>query len=150
MPAVSLFIHARWSTIVCRAMALIVLLAPVAAYAQLEYREVAKAPPSWMQFAKLVKYRFETWMAADDEVARRFRTYCSERAGQADGPPQTLVVRAWLNPDGTVERVAFASLKDQRADEDLRTILKRGNVGEAPPPEMLQPVHLSLSLNLRK
>ena len=36
------------------------------------------------------------------------------------------------------------------ATEDLRTILKRGNVGEAPPPEMLQPLNLRFSLNLKK
>jgi hypothetical protein len=61
-----------------------------------------------------------------------------------------LVVRAWLNPDGTVEKVSFAALKDARADADLRTILTRGNVGEAPPPEMLQPLNLRFSLNFKK
>lgn len=60
------------------------------------------------------------------------------------------VVRAWLNPDGTVERVTFPAFDDAGATEDLRTILKRGNVGEAPPPEMLQPLNLRFSLNLRK
>jgi hypothetical protein len=53
-----------------------------------------------------------------------------------------MVVRAWLNPDGTVERVSFATLKDAKADADLRAILTRGNIGEAPPPEMLQPLNL--------
>jgi hypothetical protein len=60
------------------------------------------------------------------------------------------VVRAWLNPDGTVERVSFDALKDARADADLRIILKRGNIGEAPPPEMLQPLNLRFSLNPKK
>ena len=64
--------------------------------------------------------------------------------------PPTLVVKAWLNPDGTVERVTFAALKDARADTDLHTILTRGNIGEAPPPEMLQPLNLRFSLNLKK
>jgi len=49
-----------------------------------------------------------------------------------------------------VEKVSFAALKDARADADLRTILTRGNVGEAPPPEMLQPLNLRFSLNLKK
>jgi hypothetical protein len=116
----------------------------------LDYRSPDKAPPSWGQFAKLVQYRFETWIGADDEVASRFRAYLKEHAGKEDGPPQSLVVRAWLNPDGTVERVSFAALQDARADTDLRTILTRGNVGEAPPPEMLQPLNLRFSLNLKK
>jgi hypothetical protein len=98
----------------------------------------------------LVKYRFETWIAADEKVANRFRAYVIEHGGKDDGPPPMLVVRAWLNPDGTVERVSFPPLKDAQADEDLHTILKRGNIGEAPPPEMLQPLNLRFSLNLKK
>ena len=115
-----------------------------------DYRDAAEAPPSWIQFAKLVKYRFETWMSADETVANRFRTYLVEHAGKDDGPPETLSVRAWLNPDGSVERVSFPALNDPQADDDLHTILKRGNVGEAPPPEMLQPLNLRFSLNIKK
>jgi hypothetical protein len=125
-------------------------LSTVPAWSQgADYREAAKAPPHWIQFAKLVKYRFEDWIGADEAIANRFRAYIREHAGKEDGPPQMLEVRAWLNPDGTVERVSFPSLNDPQADEDLRTILKRGNVGEAPPPEMLQPLHLRFSLNLK-
>jgi hypothetical protein len=39
--------------------------------AALDYRDPSSAPPSWIQFAKLVKYRFESWMTADEAVARR-------------------------------------------------------------------------------
>jgi hypothetical protein len=116
----------------------------------LDYRDPSSAPPSWLQFAKLVKYRFESWMTADEAVANRFRAYVAEHNGKDDGPPQTLVVKAWLNPDGTVERVSFPPLSDPQADQDLHTILKRGNVGEAPPPEMVQPLNLRFSLNLKK
>jgi hypothetical protein len=110
-----------------------------------DFRDSAGAPPSWAQFAKLVKYRFETWVSADDEVAGRFRAYVTQHRGKEDGPPQTLVVKAWLNPDGTVERVSFPSLGDPHVDDDLRTILQRGNIGEAPPPDMLQPLNLRFS-----
>jgi hypothetical protein len=62
-----------------------------------------------------------------------------------------LAVRAWLNPDGTVERIVFPALKDARAETDLRAILTRGNIGRPPPPpEMLQPLNLRFSLNLKK
>lgn len=125
-------------------------LAPPARAQSIDYRNPAAAPPSWTQFAKLVQYRFESWIGADEQVASRFRTYVIERAGKPDGPPSVLVVRAWLNPDGTVERVAFPALKDASAEADLRTILTRGNIGEPPPPEMLQPLNLQFSLNLKK
>jgi hypothetical protein len=153
MFVVKLAARGRWSAIALSALAFSAgLLAgprPVTAQA-LDYRDPSKAPPSWGQFAKLVQYRFETWIGADEEVANRLRTYLTAHAGREDGPPASLVVRAWLNPDGTVERVSFAPLKDAKADADLRTILTRGNIGEAPPPEMLQPLNLRFSLNLKK
>ncbi len=114
-----------------------------------EYRDASKAPPHWTQFAKLVRFRFEDWMGADDEVCNRFRAYLREHRGKEDGPPQMLEVRAWLNPDGTVEKVTFPALNNAQADADLRKILTRGNVGEPPPPEMLQPLRLRLTLNLK-
>ena len=116
----------------------------------LDFRDPAKAPPSWIQFAKLVKYRFEEWGAGDDAIAARFRVYLKAHSGTSDGPPSALTVKAWINPDGTVERVSFPAFADAGATQDLRTVLTRGNVGEAPPPEMLQPLNLRFSLNLKK
>jgi len=148
----SAFSVRRFALTLCALLALsglVVLPRPLPAQG-LDYRNPDKAPPSWGQFAKLVQYRFETWIGADEEVANRFRVYVTDHAGKEDGPPPTLVVKAWLNPDGTVKRVTFAALKDAHADTDLHTILTRGNIGEAPPPEMLQPLNLRFSLNLKK
>jgi hypothetical protein len=153
MFTVSSAFRVRWSAVILYALlaSSSPLMLPRTVPAQgLDYRDPGKAPPSWGQFAKLVQYRFETWIGADEEVANRFRAYLTDHAGKEDGLPPTLVVKAWLNPDGTVERVAFAPLKDARADTDLHTILTRGNIGEAPPPEMLQPLNLRFSLNLKK
>lgn len=114
-----------------------------------DFRDMAKAPPSWGQFAKLVRYRFEEWIGADDTTAMRLRAYLKIHRNAPDGPPQTLIVKAWINPDGTVERVSFPALADAGANKDLQTILKRGNIGEAPPPELLQPINLRFSLNIK-
>jgi hypothetical protein len=123
---------------------------PLVPESGLDYRDPAQAPPSWAQFSKLVKYRFETWISADEPMANRLRSYLIEHGKGDDGQPWTLTVRVWLNPDGTVERVKFPPLGNDQADTDLETVLKRGNIGEAPPPEMLQPVNLRFSLNLKK
>ncbi len=122
---------------------------PIAAQG-LDYRSPDAAPPSWGQFSKLVKYRFEEWVSADEAVANRFRAWLKQTSGTANGAPPSIVVKAWLNPDGSVEKVSFASFSDERATSDLRTVLTRGNVGEAPPPEMLQPINLRFSLNIPK
>ena len=116
----------------------------------LDYTDSSNAPASWTQFAQLVQRRFETWISADDQVASRFRAYVEEQGGRADGLPSSLLVKAWLNSDGRVERVSFPPLPDAQADADLHAILTRGNIGKAPPPEMLQPLNMRFSLNLRK
>lgn len=132
------------------ALALVSISSPPAKAQMLDFRNPQNAPPSWVQFAKLVKFRFEEWITADDPVATRFRAYLKIHAGTSDGPPSTLTVRAWINPDGTVERVVFPVLEDKGASDDLRRILTRGNVGERPPSEMLQPVNLRFSLNINR
>ncbi|WPO40260.1 hypothetical protein [Tardiphaga sp. 42S5] len=129
---------------------LITIAASPAVAQGIDYRSPEAAPPAWGQFAKLVKYRFEEWISADEAIANRFRSWLKETNGTQNGAPASLVVKAWLNPDGTVERVSFAPFKDERANTDLRTVLTRGNIGEAPPPEMLQPINLRFSLNLSK
>jgi hypothetical protein len=115
-----------------------------------DYISASQAPPAWTQFSKLVKYRFESWIGANDPVAKRLRAYLVSESGRPNGPPRVIEVRAWINPDGGIERVSVPTLKNAQADADLQTILKRGNIGEAPPPEMLQPLNLRFSLNLKK
>jgi len=108
----------------------------------------SEAPPSWVQFSKLVKYRFEEWLRADDPIADRFRIYVKVHAGRWDGPPPMMTVRAWINRDGSVAKVTFPPLKDPGATRDLDLLLTRGNIGEGPPPDMLQPINLRFSLDL--
>lgn len=111
-----------------------------------DYRSVAGAPSHWAAFAKLVTRHFEDNISADDEVANRFRSYLVEHRGKDDGPPQAFTVQTWVGPQGTIEKVAFPPLKNVRADADLHTLLARGTVGMSPPPDLLQPLNLRLSL----
>ncbi|MGO4683751.1 hypothetical protein [Hyphomicrobium sp. 2TAF46] len=120
--------------------------APDMATAQ-DYKSSERAPPSWTQFAKLVKYRFETWVSGIDPQAARFRVYVKAHMGREDGPPPVLTVKVWVNPDGSIARVSFAEFKDKGATEDLRAILMRGNVGEPPPSDMLQPLNLRFAIS---
>ena len=85
-------------------------------------------------------------VTGDDGAAIRFRAYLKIHRGASDGPPPSLIVKLWVNPDGSVERVSFPAFGDAVATRDLRTVLTRGNIGEAPPPEMLQPLVLRFSL----
>jgi hypothetical protein len=112
------------------------------------YLSPDSVPVAWGEFAALVKSRFEQRIAADDPIANRFRDWLLKSQGTPEAAPAALIVRAWIAPDGGVERVSFAPLGNGRADQDLRALLVRGNVGKAPPRDMLQPIHLRFSLNL--
>jgi len=110
-----------------------------------DYRPAAAAPAAWQEFAKRLQSRFQQRLAADDEGVRQFQDYMAKRAGAADTPSLTLVVRTWILPDGKIERIEFDGLDDPAAAVNLRALLAGGDVG-TPPPDMLQPLRLRLSL----
>lgn len=111
---------------------------------QSDYQAAAAAPAAWQQFAKQLQDRFQQRLAADDEGARRFQDDMTKRAGAARAPPASVIARTWILPDGKIERIDFDGL-DPAVATNLRVLLTRGEVG-VPPSDMLQPVHLRLSL----
>jgi len=111
-----------------------------------DYRSAAAAPVAWQQFATQLQGRFQQRLAADDEAARRLQDYMARRAAGAEAAaPFTLPVRAWVLPDGQIERIEFDGFDDDAAAVNLRSILASADAG-VPPPDMLQPLHLRLSL----
>ncbi len=135
----------RYSSAIAIICCLLCLLNPARAQ---DYRPAAGAPSHWAAFAKLVTSHFEANISADDEIANRFRSYLVEHRGKEDGPPQAFTVQTWVGAQGTIEKVAFPPLKNVQADADLRTLLARGTVGMSPPPDLLQPLNLRLSLDI--
>jgi hypothetical protein len=121
---------------------------PSASAQSLNYRSSNAVPAAWMRYAQLVQYRFKEWLSADDDVAYRFHLFLENRAVAGDTPPESLVVKVWIAKDGGVQRVEFPSLQDAQADADLRAILTQGNIGEPPPSDLLQPIHLKVALQM--
>lgn len=117
---------------------------PVAAERS-DYRSADAAPPAWQAFARQLKEKIEQRLAADDERARQFQDYLGSRDTGGDAPPVTFLLRAWISSDGQVHRVELEGLSDPKASVELRALLTGRNFG-APPPEMLQPLHLRFSL----
>lgn len=108
----------------------------------------ANVPPTWTQFAKLLRYRFEERLSSDDPISARFRVYLTAQARASDGPPATLIVSVWIRSDGAIDRLVFDPFRDAGATKDFIAILTRGRIGEAPPPDMVQPVRLKFNLKL--
>lgn len=109
-----------------------------------DYRAAASVPAAWQAFAGQLQGRFQQRLAADDDAAQRFRAQLEQRAESGGAAPVAVTLRAWILPDGRIERVEFEAL-DQGTALTLRTLLMHGDVG-APPPDMLQPLHLRLTL----
>jgi hypothetical protein len=109
------------------------------------YRPADAVPASWQAFARQLRERIERRLAGDDERARRFQDYLTSRGAGADAPPVTLVLRAWVSTGGQVQRVELSGINDPDALANLRALLTGDNVG-TPPPEMLQPLHMRLSV----
>jgi hypothetical protein len=108
------------------------------------YRSAKEVPAAWQDFAKQLQARFEQRLAADDEKARHVQDYLARRGGDTSAAPLSFRVRTWILADGKVERIEFEGV-DSDAAVALRALLINGEVG-APPPDMLQPLHLRLSL----
>jgi hypothetical protein len=117
---------------------------PVAA-ASGEYRSATAVPEAWQVFARQLQQKFEQRLSGDSDGARRIQDYLMRRGGAADTPALRLVVRAWVLTDGKVSRVEVDGMDDVGMRIELRALLMAGGVG-APPPEMLQPLNLRLSL----
>ncbi len=117
----------------------------VAAAQDTNYRSASAAPASWQEFAKQVQTRFQQHLMADDEGARKIRDYFAKRAGEGSVTPRPPIVRVWVLPDGKIERLELDGLGDDSVAVNLRALLARGDVG-VPPPDLLQPLHLRLSL----
>jgi hypothetical protein len=109
------------------------------------YRPAAAAPETWQAFAKQFQEQVEQRLAGDDDKARHFQDYLTRRSQHGDAPRLTVVLQTWVRADGKVDRVEFDGIDDPDAIDDLRALLIDRSVG-APPPEMLQPLHLRLSL----
>jgi hypothetical protein len=107
------------------------------------YRSAGAVPAAWQEFARQLQGQFQRRLASDDEAARRIQDHMAKRAlGERALPP--LIVRAWISPIGAIERVESDGLDDVGA-VTLRALLAGVDVGPTPS-DMLQPVHLRLSL----
>jgi len=111
------------------------------------YRASETAPIAWREFALKVRARFHERLSADDEVMREFHRRLEEKVA-ATRDAQFVTLRVWVTPAGSVEYLEADGL-DNDMTVSLRGILIRQEIGLRPPPDLLQPLHLKLSLSRR-
>ncbi len=107
-------------------------------------RSPQDVPASWRDFAQRVQARCRDWLAADDDLVKRFHV-SMENLPAKDSGATAVVAKLWIAPDGKIDRADFEGL-DSAASVNLRAILMSHELGEQPPADMLQPLRLKLSL----
>jgi hypothetical protein len=107
------------------------------------YRSAASVPLAWQAFATQLQRHFEQRLASDEKDARTFQDYMTKRE-TSDAKPPVLKIRAWILPNGKIDRLEFDGLGDD-VPVNPYALLARDDVG-VPPADMLQPLHLRLSL----
>lgn len=111
-------------------------------------KAAAAIPQPWLAYAQLAGRQFQAWLESDGAQANELHQFLEQRILHpvGDVPPAAITVRAWFGDDGRVTRVAFDSLGDAKADDDLRALLTAHPMTEAPPPDMPQPLRVRLGL----
>lgn len=123
-----------------------VALAPLQLAAQdVGYRASETAPAAWREFALKVQARFHERLSAGDEATRDFHRRLDEKATAARDA-QFVRLKVWITPAGGIERLEADGLDSDMAIS-LRAILARQEIGTQPPSDLLQPLHLKLSLS---
>src|SRR5262249_12074031 len=117
------------------------LAAPQPAIGQ-EYRASTEAPAEWRAYAQRLQGLFKDELSDDDMI--RSLAAAGDKAAK-EHVPATFRVRAWVAADGKVGRLEFSGL-DAATTSAVRARLMRTDVGASPPADMLQPLHLKLSL----
>ncbi len=105
-----------------------------------------QAPAAWVAYAETVNAQVIAWLGAEDEGAVRLRAYLDGTRPAPDQPTAPFVLRLWITPDGTIDRTEFPAFAEPQADADLRALLLGRAIGTPPPPGMLLPLRLELSL----
>lgn len=101
----------------------------------------SQAPAAWVAYAETVAETVSTWLETDNQPATAARAYIGAREASPDEP---LIVKIWIDPEGRLSRLDVSSQKDAAATPLMREALIGRILTNAPPPEMRQPLHISL------
>jgi hypothetical protein len=133
------------------AIAVCAIACGIAGYAQSAAAQTTDVPQTWIAYAQIVGEQFQRSLEAYDDTANELHAFLEDRMqhAPADTIPSTVTVRAWIGNDGAVTRVAFDSLGDAQADNDLRAVLMAHGIGVSPPADMRQPLRVRLVLEAK-
>lgn len=100
------------------------------------------AAPHWINYAQQFGAQLEQHVhTQDSEVAQRLAIWAVEHNQAKLGPLQA---KFWFERDGSLRELQIDTLHDAQADADLQSLLQGLQARYTPPPDMPQPLRLSL------
>lgn len=121
----------------------VVTAAPVAA----QTVTPEQAPAEWVRYATGATAVVTAWLQADTETAQRLRTYLDATRPAPDQPTAPLVIKLWIDADGTVSRIDHAPFAHAEANADMRALVMGQRLPAAPPKDMLLPLRVAVQLD---
>jgi hypothetical protein len=132
---------ARW--LATLAGAGIAATAPVAAQSV----SPSAAPVEWVRYAESVTAEINRWLEADSETATRLRAYLDATRPAPDQPTAPLMLKVWIDGNGTISRIDFPPFAHAEANANLRALLVGQRLPAAPPRDMLLPLRIAVQID---
>lgn len=105
-----------------------------------------EAPAEWVAYASYATTTITKWLEAESDTATRLRTYLDATRPSPDQPTAPLLIKVWIDTDGTVSRIDHAPFAHQQANADLKALIVDGHLDASPPDDMLLPLRIVLQL----
>lgn len=105
------------------------------------------APAEWVRYAEGTTAAVNGWLQAEDETAQRLRAYLDATRPAPDQPTAPIVVKLWIDRDGTVSRIDFPPFAHAEANGDLRGLIVGRRLSAPPPKDMLLPLRIAVQLD---
>lgn len=106
-----------------------------------------QAPPEWVRYATGATATVTAWLQAENETAGRLRAYLGATRPAPDQPTAPIVIKLWIDGDGTVSRIDHPPFAHAQANADLRALIVGQRLPSAPPKDMLLPLRIAVQLD---
>ncbi|MGL3823095.1 hypothetical protein [Sphingopyxis sp. R3-92] len=120
----------------------------VAASAPASARSISpqEAPAEWLAYASDATTTISKWLEAESESAMRLRAYLNAMRPASDQPTAPLLIKVWINADGTVSRIDHAPFAHAGANADLKALIVGGHLDMPPPEDILLPLRILVQI----
>ena len=105
-----------------------------------------QAPAAWMRYAEAATQSITAWLQAESEAGIGLRSYLDATRPAPDQPTAPLLLKVWIDAEGTVSRIDHPAFAYAQANADLRGLIVGQRLPAAPPKHMLLPLRIMIQL----